>query len=367
MFANTLKISRNPSHQDTGDLYGKIKTRPDTTEKQKETGRNAYTALLEAHARWAGGAILGAALSKDFKERGGSRLLGRKVRSSSDLAVLAQILRDPRFETFRVFFLQNDRIIHHTAVCSRLPGVVYLDKNTVEHFRQTYGQVNADGYYLLHNHPTGNSNPSTTDINSTIEIARRVPGFKGHVVINTNEYSTIDKAGMVSLVKGMGALIGGYSNRPYKDHDALQEKITSTDELARVGQLLKQPDKFFVLIGINTKGFVQAICEVPLSILQQKDSVLHARLRNFARHSGVNSMFSVTDSDNLKHPQFIKAVEGGVLKDVVAISGDKAGQTLQQMGFFSNVAGNDEMGLLRKPRTTIKNDGLTVKRRGRGR
>jgi len=165
----------------------------------------------------------------------------------------------------------------------------------------------------------------------------------------------------------MGELVGGYSNSPYKDHDALQKKITSTVELARVGQLLKQPDEFFALIGINTKGFVQAICEVPLSILQQNDLVLHARLRNFARHSGVNSMFSVTDSDNLKHPQFIKAVEDGVLKDVVAISGDSAGQTLQQMGIFTNVAGNNEMGLLRKPRTTIKDDGLKVKRRGRSR
>jgi len=197
MHSNTLRIPRNLSSQDEGDLYENIKTRPGTTEKQKETGRSAYTALLEAHARWAGGAILGAALSEDFKEEGGARLLGRKVRSSADMAVLAQILRDPRFETLRVFFLQDDRIIHHTAVCSKLPGAVYLDKNTMEHFRQTHGKVNADSYYLLHNHPTGNSNPSTADINLTIEIAKRVPGFKGHVVINTNEYSMIDKAGKV--------------------------------------------------------------------------------------------------------------------------------------------------------------------------
>ncbi len=106
---------------------------------------------------------------------------------------------------------------------------------------------------------------------------------------------------------------------------------------------------------------------MPLSVLQQNDLVLHARLRNFARHSGIDSVFVVTDSDNLKHPQFIKAVESGVLKDVVAISGDKAGQTLQQIGVFTNVAGNDEMGLLKKARTTIKDDGVKVKRRGRGR
>ena len=367
MNGNSLKISRNPSGQEEGDLYEKIRTRPGTTEKQKETGRNAYTELLEAHARWVGGSLLGAAFSKDFKQKGGSRLLGRNVRSASDLAVLAQILRDPRFETFRVFFVKDEQIIHHTAVCSRLPGVVHLDKDVLEHFKRIHGQVKADGYWLLHNHPTGHSKPSSADINMTTEIAKRIPGFKSHVVINTNEYSTIDKNGVVDLVRNTGELVGGYTNNPYRDHDGLQKKITSPAELAQVGQLLKQKDAFFALIGINTRGFVNSISEMPLSVLQQKDHVLHARLRRFALHSGIDSVFAVTDADNLKHPQFIKAIESGVLKDVVAISGDSEGQSLQEMGIFSNVLGSAENGLFRKNRTTIIDNGLKVKRGGRGR
>jgi len=367
MSANRLKISRNSSPQDNDDPYEKIETRPGTTEKQKETGRSAYTELLEAHARWAGGSLLGAALSKDFKQQGGSRLLGRKIRSASDLAVLAQMLRDPRFETFRVFFVKDDTIIHHTAVSSRLPGAVYLDENTLKHFKQTHEKVEADGYWLLHNHPTGHSNPSTSDINLTVNIAENIPGFKNHVVINTNEYSTINKNGNVDLVRNAGQLTGGYTNNPYKDHDGLQMKITSPAELAQVGRLLKQPDEFFALIGINTRGFVQSISEIPLSVLRHKDHVLHARLRRFARHSGIDSVFAVTDPDNLKHPQFIKAIESGVLRDVVAISGDSEGQTLQEMGVFSNGSGDDQQGLFRKNRTTIIDDGLKVKRRSRGR
>lgn len=367
MNANTLRISKSLPRQDEGDLYEKIKTRPGTIEKQKDTGRSAYTELLESHARWAGGSLLGSAFSKDFKQQGGSRLLGRKVRSASDLAVLAQVVRDPRFETFRVFFVKDDKIIHHTAVSSRLPGVVYMNKGTFEHFKRTHKQVEADGYWLLHNHPSGHSEPSTADINLTTSVAQRIPGFKGHVVINTNEYSTIDKNGSVNLIRNMGELAGGYTNSPYKKHDALQMKITSPEELASVGQLLKQPDEFFALIGVNNVGYVQSISEMPLAVLQQKDHVLHARLRRFARHSGINSVFVITDADNLNHPQFIKAVESGVLKDVVVISGDKKGQTLQEMGICSNGSGDDQQGLFRKSRTTIIDNGLTVKRRGRGR
>ncbi len=367
MTGNTSRISRNLPRQEEGDLYEKIKTRPGTTEKQKETGESAYTELLESHARWAGGSLLGSAFAKDFKKQGGSKLLGRKVRSASDLAVLAQVVRDPRFETFRVFFVKDEKIIHHTAVSSRLPGVVYLVEDTLEHFKRTYEKVEADGYWLLHNHPTGHSKPSSADINMTTEIAKRIPGFKSHVVINTNEYSTIDKNGVVDLVRNTGALVGGYTNSPYKDHDGLQKKITSPAELAQVGQLLKQKDKFFALIGINTRGFVQSISEFPLSVLQKKDHVLHARLRCFARHSGIDSVFAVTDPDNLKHPQFIKDIESRVLRDVVAISGDSEGQTLQEIGVFLNGSGDDEKGLFRKNRTTIIDNGLKIKRDGRGR
>ena len=106
---------------------------------------------------------------------------------------------------------------------------------------------------------------------------------------------------------------------------------------------------------------------MPLSVLQQKDHVLHARLRRFARHSGIDSVFAVTDPDNLKHPQFIKAIESGLLRDVVAISSDSEGQSLQEMGIFSNGSGDDQQGLFRKNRTTIIDNGLKVKWGGRSR
>jgi hypothetical protein len=249
-----------------------------------------------------------------------------------------------------------------------LPGTVYLDKDTLEHFRRTHKQVGADGYWLLHNHPTGHSKPSSADIKSTIRIAEIIPGFKGHVVINSNEYSTIDKRGNVELVSNMDGLAGGHSNIPYKDHDCLQMKITSTSDLAQVGQLLKQKDEFFALIGITTMGFVSSISEMPLSVLQQKSSVLHARLSSFARHSGTNLVFAVTNNDNLEHPQFIKAVENGVLSDVMLMSGDgKAKNTLRSMGISPKTTNDAGEGLFRNNRTSIIDNGLTAKQAGLGR
>jgi hypothetical protein len=52
-------------------------------------------------------------------------------------------------------------------------------------------RFNADGYWLLHNHPSGKSSASPADINFTKNAARAVSGLLGHVIIDHNEYTTI--------------------------------------------------------------------------------------------------------------------------------------------------------------------------------
>lgn len=170
---NMLKLPGNPLDSYEGDLYEKIETRPGTTEKQKEAGRSAYTELLEAHARWAGGTLLGCDFPKNFREKGGTTFLNQSIKSGHDLAIMAQILRDPRYETLRIFYTRMNRIIHHTAVSSRLPSAVYLEK--IGHAKHDLGvlvektrrHVKADGYWLLHNHPSGNATPSSQDVRLT--------------------------------------------------------------------------------------------------------------------------------------------------------------------------------------------------------
>ncbi|SET69081.1 hypothetical protein SAMN05216326_1664 [Nitrosomonas marina] len=106
--ANQQAIPVNPSRPNTGDLYDNIETRTDTSEAQKETGRNAYIELLESQARWADSAIPGCHFPRDFKEQGGTTLLNRQIKSAHELAVMAQILRDPRFEKLRIFYTRGN-------------------------------------------------------------------------------------------------------------------------------------------------------------------------------------------------------------------------------------------------------------------
>ncbi|MCW5608877.1 MAG: DNA repair protein RadC [Nitrosomonas sp.] len=358
-------IPVNSSKPNAGDLYDNIETRPDTSEAQKETGRNAYIELLESQARWAGGAILGCNFPKDFKEQGGTTLLNRQIKSAHELAVMAQILRDPRFETLRIFYTRRNRIIHHTAISSRLPSSVYLDKiNGTEHHldnwvNNTRFKVQADGYWLLHNHPSGNAAASWHDEQFTAQLASLVPGFKGHVVINTNQYSVINRELEVSFINWMGSQAGGYQNDAYKQHDYLLENIATPDDLARIGMALKHKDQYFSLIGTNATGAVQSISELPVSILERSPRILLARLQKFTRNSGVSSVFVITPDKHFNHPVLLKACEMGILRDVIGISANHNNDNYRSLRTESVIAadsGHEISALHRKSRTLIAED-----------
>ena len=47
----------------------------------------------------------------------------------------------------------------------------------------------------MHNHPIGDPTPSDEDAVATQEFARNVPGFQGHVIINSERYGFLDAAG----------------------------------------------------------------------------------------------------------------------------------------------------------------------------
>ncbi|HQV89156.1 MAG TPA: JAB domain-containing protein, partial [Nitrosomonas sp.] len=344
-----------------GDLYENIETRPGTTEEQKEAGRCAYTELLEAHARWAGGTLLGCDFPKDFQEKGGTTFLNQSIKSGHDLAVMAQILRDPRFETMRIFYTRMNRIVHHTAVSSRLPGAVYLEKiGQAKHdldvlVEKTRRHVKADGYWLLHNHPSGNATPSSQDIRLTEIIASTVPSFKGHVVINTSQYSVINKDGHVDFMDWMGDEAGGYQNNRYKSHELLLEKIASPQDLAKIGHALKNREHFFNLIGISATGLVLSLSELPISVLDRPQNLLLARLQNFARNSGINTVFAITNANDYRHPVLSKACEVGILRDVLTIEGSDH-RSLREEGVIASIS--DEISAIyRKPRAFMKEDG----------
>ena len=297
--------------------------------------------------RRAGGALpgrnprfTGLGIAADIQRAGSAALDGRQVRSPDDLAQLAQVFRDPRYETVRVFFVKENRVIHSTAVSARLPGTAPMipagvsESDYFSRFREMLKQTGADGYYILHNHPSGDPTPSQADVVLTNRLNAEAPGMLGHVVVNSNRYAVI-QPGKVGLLGWKDAAVD-VRTREFGPEMLLKagipsaflgRRIGSPQDLVAIGKSIQKPG-WLTLIGVGSDGNVRALADVPRSALSRPDNVLAAMARRFARLSGSRQLHLVGSAADIASQPVQRALNAGVLLDAVG----EGSQTSGQMG-----------------------------------
>ena len=184
------KYTQSSGSPTKADPYERIDTRPGTTDAQRDLGRGGLAALAGRVARLPAVAArgrlpgepgrvsgvsvqpLGVRLYQGLSLDGNAALVGQTIRGASDLAALAQVYRDPRFETLRAVFVDDaGKVVGESAYTSRLPGAVAFKPSAfAEHVKTDTSRFSASGYYLLHNHPSGNPSPSDSDRGFTREV-----------------------------------------------------------------------------------------------------------------------------------------------------------------------------------------------------
>jgi hypothetical protein len=290
-----------------------------------------------------GGAFRGLAIAENLRTEKATALVGASAASPHELAALAQVYRDPRFETLRVFFTKGDEIIHATGVSARLPGSAPLlpgpeadaFERWVEWLRDTIVSSGANGYYLVHNHPSGNPEPSRDDITVTRAVAQRVRGFRGHVVINSNRYATIESTGLPRIHEknfGEDRLL-----KAAQPHPVLGMQIDATSKLAPVAKMLQRPEHITV-IAADTRWNVRALVDFPLAELDRPKLTLLGTLRRIMRQSGSTGLHLVGPKEAMEHPNVIEAVARGVITETVDENQD-----------FSRAIRRGESSVLEKP------------------
>lgn len=255
-------------------------------------------------------------------------LVGALVAHPSELAELAQVYRDPRHETFRVFFTKGNNVVHATGVSSRQSDETPLLPNSDDPsefhdwLAETMASAGADGFYLLHNHPSGDPTPSPADKKVTAAVAGKVPGFKGHVVINSNKYAVIDARGdgkTFNLDLGDDALL-----KPSKPHPVLGEVVLNADALARMGKAV-QRDGYVTIVGTN-RGKVRVVVDYPVEHLSRASIILMGALRRIQRMSGASALFIIGERSVIDNEQVHSAYAKGLLTEGI----DTAGRFLSQ-------------------------------------
>lgn len=88
-----------------------------------------------------------------FNNQGYINLSEAKIVTRKDLVNVCNIFRDPRYETFRIFYMNNDRIVGQEAITSKIPDAVVLKDSDIriyERMNNRIQRLGATGYYLAH-------------------------------------------------------------------------------------------------------------------------------------------------------------------------------------------------------------------------
>lgn len=281
--------------------------------------------------------IVGLGIAADIQRAGSTALVGRTVEGHEQLAELAQVYRDPRYETFRVFFTKGGSIVHATGVSSRLPGqapmvpVGMSNDQYIALFKSEMARTGADGYYILHNHPSGNPKPSDADVNLTEYLAAEVPGMIDHVIINSNKYAVITPGKDVTIASLSQVVTREFGEdkllQASKPMAAIGRSISGPDELAIIGKSTQRPG-WITLVGIGSDNKVRVIAEAPSHMLTRSSPYLAGSIRRLMRQSGSSMVFAVGEAADINSTPIKRAVDTGILTDAVPYTGESLATNL---------------------------------------
>ena len=250
-------------------------------------------------------------LTKDFESKGYINLNHREINTKDDLAEISSIFRDPRYETFRLIYMKGNSIVGYESISSKTPSftsIIPISDNPKLRAERSFYKIkdrmrrlSADGYYMVHNHPSGNAKASKEDIATTEKFARIIPGFLGHLIINSGTYSWIS-----INEKGFGSSedeikIEGYKkdrlDKMLKTHPIYSMKITSRKDLIYLMHHIKNSPSFSTVILCDSGGKTRMILDIPNSFLNNNLNHIKRYFQNLAKLNGVDRIFFATDNN----------------------------------------------------------------------
>jgi hypothetical protein len=125
--------------------------------------------------------------------------VGKKIANVKDLAEMFSVYRNNEIELFHIIYVDDqNNILAHNALSSGLPGfTIAADSRTaartIYRMESRMERLGASGYYMMHNHPSGNVSASQEDLAVTSMYANDVDGFKGHIILDHTEFTLLKR------------------------------------------------------------------------------------------------------------------------------------------------------------------------------
>ena len=270
-------------------------------------------------------------LTEPMKKRGYINLNHRLVNTKEDLVEIAEMFRSTQYETFRLIYMKENKIVGYESISSRVPNYVNIfernKQGRVNTERCVYkilsrmNRLGADSYYMVHNHISGEAKASNEDLRTTAFFIKYIKGFLGHLIINNENYSWIyydEKENTVKADKQMPINIrkANKMRKVLNEKSIYDVKILSRDDLVSVLNTIKNTPDYSIAILTDSKGQIRMILDIPNNFFNMQEEQLKGYFKNLARMSGASRVFFGTN-DNETYKKALKHQMNGTFKDCI--------------------------------------------------
>ena len=342
IFLNSIK--KNSKQSSFSLSKDNIKLEEPTKEYNVQNRIRMPIKVLKSTNRISKPQVVGQRIWEGFEKQGYIDLNGKTVKNVQDVAELAQIFRNPKYETFRIIYTNRETIVGQEAITSYLPGSskISVDENMPKAYykiKDRMKRLDANGYYLVHNHPAGTAKASISDIRTTKKIEKNIKGFKGHVIVDHGTYAFISKDdfGMNwqdelkvddknALYKGSQFETNLLSNKiPWNEI-----QIKSRSDFASLMHNLKNSTDYSTLILCDAKEKINAIVDIPNGFFNMRQSHVEGYIRNLSKKYGATDAFVGTSDENTfnKLQQFTNLRDSVLYQDNTKEFGNKKGNSV---------------------------------------
>ena len=256
-----------------------------------------------------------------------------KIESRDDLLKTCQVFRNPKFETFKIIYMRDNKIINYESITSKIPNSrnVFRTKTKNSYLKNIRGyedinrrmyRLGANGYYLQHNHPSGNANASIYDMILTKRLSKNIKGFKGHIIIDHGTYAWIEKDTRTGKLKADNNILIDYlpilnSQELIKDSPLLQKTINSRNELARLMYDVKHSNNYSCLVLTSTTNSIRLFQEVPNTFINMSYRQIGGYIKNRCIDTGsIRAFLATTDKPFFERAR--ELVNLGYVSDCIA-------------------------------------------------
>lgn len=254
----------------------------------------------------------------------------REVNSKDDLVEISSIFRNPMYETFRIIYMKGNKIVGHEQISTKTSNAVKIfpvakngKLNTEKCFykiRNRMKRLESDGYYMVHNHPSGNAKASNCDLKVTESFYEKINGFKGHLIVNLESYAWLDIDKYGRAVSSNYIPINNFKKDRFykmmKKKSIYSMKILCRDDLVYLMHHIKNTQEYSTAILTDCMGKVRMILDIPNRFINMSPKELEGYFKNLSSLNGTSRVFFSTN-DNEIYRKSLKHLEYGTFTDSI--------------------------------------------------